>query len=331
MKKIEGNTVKWGIIGVGDVCEVKSAPAMNKISNSKIVAVMRRNGAKAADFAKRHGVPKWYDDADQLINDPEVNAIYIATPPNAHTELALKVADAGKPAYIEKPMARTHGECQNMVDVFSKKNLPLYVAYYRRALPNFLKVKELIEHGAIGKVRMVQVEMVKPIAPDIITHLNDNWRVNPETSGGGYFYDLASHQLDFLDFLFGPIQDTKGISINQAGAYQADDITMANFSFQNDIIGTGNWCFTAGNSIDKELTTIIGSKGHITYSTFENSFVNLYSDESGNQVFNYEMPPHIQEPLITHIVDDLMGQGESPSSGESAARTNWVMEEMTKS
>jgi predicted dehydrogenase len=160
--------------------------------------------------------------------------------------------------------------------------------------------------------------------------LNDNWRVNPETSGGGYFYDLASHQLDFLDFLFGPIQNAKGISINQAGAYQADDITVATFSFQNDIIGTGNWCFTAGNSIDKELTTIIGSKGHITYSTFENSLVNLFSDESGEQVFDFKMPQHIQQPLITHIVDDLLGQGKSPSSGESAARTNWVMEEMTK-
>lgn len=331
MKKISGDKVKWGILGVGNVCEVKSAPAMNKIPNSEIVAVMRRNGEKAADFANRHGVPKWYDDAEKLINDPEVNAIYIATPPNAHTELALKVAEAGKPAYIEKPMARTHKECQLMVDVFSKKKLPLYVAYYRRALPNFLKVKEFVENGAIGDIRMVNIEMIKAAQPDVITMLEDNWRVNPEISGGGYFYDLASHQLDFLDFLFGPIQSVKGISTNQLGIYSADDMTTSSFTFQNGVIGTGTWCFTAGNSIDKEITTIIGSKGHITYSTFENSRVNLFSDESGEQVFDFEMPKHIQQPLISHIVDDLIGQGKSPSSGESAARTNWVMEEMTKS
>lgn len=330
MKKIEGDKVKWGIIGVGDVCEVKSAPAMNKISNSEIVAVMRRNGDKAADFAERHGVPKWYDDADELINDSEINAIYIATPPNAHTELAMKVAEAGKPAYIEKPMARTYKECQKMVEVFSQKNLPLYVAYYRRALPNFLKVKELIDNGAIGDVRMVNIEMIKPAQPDVITMLEDNWRVDPEISGGGYFYDLASHQLDYLDFLLGPIQKIKGISINQLGIYSADDMTNSSFQFQNGVVGTGTWCFTAGKSVDKEITTIIGSKGHITYSTFENSRVNLFSDESGEEVFDFEMPKHIQQPLITKIVDDLLGKGISPSLGDSGARTNWVMEEMTK-
>ncbi len=329
MKKIKGHTVKWGIIGVGNVCEVKSAPAMYKIPNSEVTAVMRRDGTKAADFAERHGISSWYSSVDLLINDPNINAIYVATPPNVHAELAVKVAAAGKPLYMEKPMARTYKECQEMVKVFKDKKLPLYVAYYRRALPNFLKVKELIDSGAIGKVRMVQVEMVKPIAPDIITHLNDNWRVNPETSGGGYFYDLASHQLDFLDFLLGPIQDAKGISINQAGAYQADDITVANFSFQNDIIGTGNWCFTAGNSIDKEMTTIIGSKGHITYSTFENATVNLYSDDSGHEQFDFEMPEHIQQPLITQVVNDLLGKSECVSTGESAARTNQVMEAIT--
>ena len=105
-KKIAGDSVHWGILGVGDVCEVKSAPAMQLIDDSSLVAVMRRNGEKAADYARRHSVPKWYDDADQLINDPDINAVYIATPPNAHAELTRKVAAAGKPVYVEKPMAR---------------------------------------------------------------------------------------------------------------------------------------------------------------------------------------------------------------------------------
>jgi predicted dehydrogenase len=76
--------IRWGIIGCGDVTEIKSGPAFNKVANSKLVAVMRRDSAKAADYAKRHHVPKWYDDASKLINDPEVNAIYIATPPLQH-------------------------------------------------------------------------------------------------------------------------------------------------------------------------------------------------------------------------------------------------------
>ena len=103
--------IAWGIIGVGDVCEIKSGPAFNSIEGSKLVAVMRRNAALAQDYAQRHSVPKWYDDADALINDPEINAIYIATPPDTHQFYTLKAAKAHKIVYVEKPMARNYKEC----------------------------------------------------------------------------------------------------------------------------------------------------------------------------------------------------------------------------
>ena len=137
--------IRWGIIGVGDVCEVKSAPAMNLIEGSKLVAVMRRDAQKAADYALRHGVPKWYDDADTLINDPEVNAIYIATPPGAHEIFTLKAAAANKPVYVEKPMARTYDECLNMIKACESAQVPLFTAYYRRMLPNCLNIHHMCE------------------------------------------------------------------------------------------------------------------------------------------------------------------------------------------
>jgi predicted dehydrogenase len=102
--------VRWGIIGCGDVTELKSGPAFQLVPNSTLVAVMRRDGAAAEDYASRHGVEKWYDNADQLIQDKDVDAVYIATPPGAHHDYGLSVCEAGKPAYIEKPMARTHAE-----------------------------------------------------------------------------------------------------------------------------------------------------------------------------------------------------------------------------
>ena len=134
MKKINNDKVRWGIVGVGDVCEFKSAPAMQLIDRSELVAVMRRNGSKAKDYAERHGVAKWYDNADNLINDPEVNAIYIATPPIAHAEYTIMAAHAGKAVYVEKPMARNTEECREMIKVCSNAGVPLYVAYYRRRL-----------------------------------------------------------------------------------------------------------------------------------------------------------------------------------------------------
>lgn len=325
MKKFPDSDVRWGILGVGDVCEVKSAPAMNKIDHSSLVAVMRRSGEKAKDYAERHQVPKWYDDADELLNDSDINAVYIATPPDAHETLTKKVFAAGKPVYVEKPMARTFLECRSMIEASSTADLPLYVAYYRRALPNFLKIKELVDSGVIGEVRLVDIQLHKTANPDIAATANDNWRTKPEIAGGGLFYDLASHQLDFLDFLLGPVQSAKGFSGNQARLYRAHDIVTGNFRFKSGVMGTGSWCFTTSDVSSIDRTTIVGSKGQITYPTFDGAQVLLETDQNGQEMFEFNLPKHIQQPLIQSVVDDLLGKGKCPSTGVSGARTNRVM------
>jgi len=323
-RKNQDGAVRWGVLGAGDVCEVKSAPAMNKVPGSQLVAVMRRNEELAEDYAHRHGVPKWYGEANALINDPEVNTIYIATPPNAHKELTLAAAAAGKPVYVEKPMARTYQECQDMIDGCSGAGVPLYVAYYRRALPHFLKIRELLESGAIGVVRHVQVTLYQELLPRVIMNLDNNWRVDPRIAGGGYFYDLASHQLDLLDYLLGPIEAASGLVANQAGTYAAEDIVTATFQFACGVLGSGSWCFSTSAVSQKDDTVIVGSKGQISYETFgEGKFI-LRTDAK-EETFEFDLPEHIQQPLIQMIVNDLLGNGKSPSTGESAARTNRVM------
>ncbi|MBD3276277.1 MAG: gfo/Idh/MocA family oxidoreductase, partial [Candidatus Marinimicrobia bacterium] len=198
------NTVQWGIIGCGDVTEVKSGPGFQKAENSDLVAVMRRSGDKAADYAKRHNVPNWYDDADDLINDPDVNAVYVATPPGSHKEYAIKAIEAGKPVYVEKPMALNYAECEEILTAGKKANVPVFTAFYRRRLPSFEKVKELVESGAIGEVRFINMELYWP-PRDGDKSEEKHWHVLPEISGGGHFFDLAPHQLDYLDYVFGPI------------------------------------------------------------------------------------------------------------------------------
>ncbi|MEX1135801.1 MAG: Gfo/Idh/MocA family oxidoreductase [Balneolales bacterium] len=327
MKKVKEDKITWGIIGAGDVCEIKSAPAMNKVPDSSIRAIMRRNAVKAEDYAKRHKIPIWHTDADRIINDPEINAVYIATPPASHAELAIKAAGAGKPVYVEKPMARTHNECLDMIKAFEKANVPLYVAYYRRALPNFLKVRDLINSEAIGDVRMVNIELYQPLEQDPVMGQENPWRVDPEVAGGGHFYDLASHQLDILDFILGPIKQAGGFSANQAKMYKAEDIVTSSFIFDNGVLGCGSWCFTTGRSVEKEITTIIGSRGKISFGTF-NTTVTIDTDYSGSETFEFQMPDHIQQPLIERVVNDLLGKGSSPSTGTSGARTNLIMEKM---
>jgi predicted dehydrogenase len=319
--------IRWGIIGCGNVTEVKSGPAFNKIAGSRLAAVMRRDRERARDYARRHRVPKWYDDADKLISDPEVNAVYIATPPDTHKEYTLRVAAAGKPVYVEKPMARTFAECREMIWACAQAAAPLFVAYYRRRLPAFLKVKELIETGAIGEPRLASIQLILPPRQEDRDPKNLPWRVKPDIAGAGYFYDLASHQLDVLDYIFGPIVSAKGAAANQAGWYPAEDIVAAHFLFKSGVMGSGVWCFTAAENAKTDQIAIVGSKGKIHFGTFTHEPVRLHT-AAGVEEFHLPPPAHIQQPLIQTIVDELLGKGKCPSTGVTAARTNWVMEEI---
>jgi len=312
-------TVRWGILGCGDVTEVKSGPGFQKAGGSSLVAVMRRDLSKAQDYAQRHGVPRAYARAADLIEDPAVDAVYIATPPSSHCELALAVAAAGKPCLVEKPMAMNHGECLRMVDAFASRGVPLWVAYYRRALDRFLLVRELLTNGAIGTLTSVHVNVTKPLATTEIT----NWRFDPAIAGAGLLFDLASHCVDLLDFLVGPIAGVAGFPINTAGAYGAEDVTAAAFAFDSSVVGTGIWNFNAGASVD--TMTFTGSKGTLETPIFSDTDVVVRSGDR-EQVHRVRNPPHVHQPLIQSIVDELAGRGRCASTGESGARASWVLD-----
>ncbi|TLV02860.1 Gfo/Idh/MocA family protein [Dyadobacter luticola] len=322
--------IKWGIIGCGNVTEVKSGPAFNLVDNSSLVAVMRRDAELAADYASRHGVPKWYANADELINDPETNAIYIATPPDAHEELAFKAMAAGKPVYIEKPMARTGAECDRINAESKRTGIPVFVAYYRRALDYFLKVKALIDNKVIGDVRFVDICLQwQPYDEEVGENPKPRWRVDPAISGGGHFHDLASHQFDFLEYVFGPIKTATGFARNQAGLYEADDIVVANFEFESGILGKGSWCYTINKEQREDSAQIVGSKGRISFSFFEKFDIKVETAE-GTEVFHIPYPKHVQQQLIDSIVKELRGEGKCVSSGETGARASHIMDWITQ-
>lgn len=315
--------IRWGILGCGDVTEVKSGPALQRAAGSALVAVMRRDAAKAEDYARRHGVPRWYADADALIADPEVDAVYVATPPSTHASLAIRALRAGKPVYVEKPMARDAAECTAMLEASRQAGQPLFVAYYRRALPRFLKVRELLADGAIGEPRRVQVQLHRTLDPRYADPAERPWRVRPELSGGGLFVDLGSHTLDLLDFLLGPVEDVAGEARSVSGAYPAEDTVQARFTFPGGVDGVGDWCFCSDARRDR--VEIQGSHGRLAFATFDE--VPVVLDAGGRtQHWNIPNPAHIQQPLIETVVAALRGGGSCPSTGTSAARTNAVID-----
>ncbi|PRZ01042.1 Gfo/Idh/MocA family protein [Marinilabilia salmonicolor] len=319
--------INWGIIGCGNVTEYKSGPAFNKVEGSNLVAVMRRDAELAKDYAHRHNVPKWYSNADDLINDKDVNAIYIATPPSSHAMYAIKAMKAGKPVYVEKPMAATYEQCREMNAVSKETGVPLFVAYYRRTLPGFRKVKTLVEDGTIGRPLLVNIMLVRPASPAESDKDSPIWRVQPDVAGGGIFYDLASHQLDFLDFLFGPVKNVSGLARNFGHLYKAEDTVVAQMEFENGVLGSGTWSFVSDHSSKRDVIEIIGTKGRIEFSTFGHEPVLLFKERDFLE-FPYINPENIQYNLIQNVVDAIRGDTECVSTGITAARTNLVMEKI---
>ncbi|MEX0332022.1 MAG: Gfo/Idh/MocA family protein [Puniceicoccaceae bacterium] len=317
-------TIRWGIIGCGDVCEVKSGPGLQKASGSELVAVMRRDPVKAADYAKRHGVPRWYNDGAALIGDSEVDAVYIATPPGNHLEYTRMAALAGKPVYVEKPMAGTHNECLEMLEVCEAAGVPLFVAYYRRCLPRFLAVCEAVQAGRIGKPMTVHIAFRRPPSPKELGP-DKLWRVIPEQSGGGHLWDMGSHALDYLDYLLGPIEEASGFATNSAGLYEPEDTVCGSFRFANGVLGSGAWSFACG--VEEDSMDIIGSEGKVSLSVFGTEPPRLVTNDGCENLVG-GTPVHVQQPLIQTIVDELNGSGKCPSTGESAARTNKVLEQL---
>lgn len=318
--------ISWGIIGCGNVTEVKSGPAFSKVDGSQLVAVMRRNRSLAEDYAKRHNIPCFYDNAADLIADPGVNAVYVATPPGSHAEYAIMAINAGKPVYVEKPMALNYAECQRINDAGKQKNIPVFVAYYRRTLPGFLKVKELIESGTIGNVRHISIQLFKAPSEEEKGG-KPTWHVKPEISGAGHFFDLASHQLDYLDFLFGPVANVKSFALNQGGLYKAEDYVSAEFLFQGNITAVGTWCFALSQSGNRDIIEIFGEKGNIRFSCFTFEPIVL-TNGYGVREFKNERPENVQFYLIEQIVRELEGKGTAVSNGISGARTSMVMDEI---
>jgi predicted dehydrogenase len=318
------NKINWGIIGCGDVTEVKSGPAFNKVNNSALVAVMRRDAVKAEDYARRHNVPRWYNNAEKLINDPEVNGIYIATPPSSHEEYTLAAFNAGKPVYVEKPMANNYEAACNMASASALRNLKLVVAHYRREQPRFKKVKQLIDDKAIGEILYARIELSKPpltkqeMADPMIV-----WRIDPAIAGGGLFHDLSPHQLDLMHYFFGPVKKVMGVSTNQGKIYDADDMVTGNILFENNVAFSGTWCFNAPAGVD--ICEIIGTAGKISFAVFSEHTITV-TIKGNTEIISFDPLQHVQQPMIEATVKYFLDKGPNPDSGNEGAEVMRLIE-----
>lgn len=321
---IRQKTVRWGIIGCGDVTEVKSGPAYQQVDGFELKAVMARTPGKALDYAHRHNIEKFYTDAQQLIDDPEIDAIYIATPPDSHHQYALKVAQAGKICSLEKPMALNFTQCRDIQLAFEKYNATLFVAYYRRCLPAFNRLKSMLTEGIIGEIRHLNWHYSRPPSKADLAR-QTNWRTQSEIAPGGYFDDIACHGLDIFVYLLGNASHVSGVFSNQQNLYSAYDSIAASILFKSNVTASCQWNFGSANKHDQ--VQILGSEGQITFGIFDETPAVLENNQ-GLQKIPMPKPIPIQLDYVKAMRDHLFGISRHPSTADSASHTSWIMDKI---
>lgn len=319
------NTIGFGIIGCGDVTEKKSGPAFQKIEGARLAAVMRRDPEKLKDYALRHGVEKYSTNYLDLLTDPQIDAIYIATPPHMHHFYTLEAARHGKHVYVEKPMATTVQECREMMEACKAGGVKLFVAYYRRGQEKFKRIKDLLDSGAIGQVLSFQYGYACP-AP--VFNQERAWLLSKKEAGGGLLYDIGSHMVDTLRFVLGDVALASGISANAGGIYDVNDVTSGFLRFTSGIQGALQLSFHAAEHRDEAV--VYGSTGVLRFSIMVMEPVVL-TREGREERISFAALEHVQMPYIHHVVRVLHGLEEDDTTGLSGLITQEILEAFEES
>lgn len=312
--------VRWGILGCGDVAEKKGGPALYKAEGSELVAVMRRDREKAQDFARRHGARRAYDHAEHLLADPEVDAVYIATPPHLHCEQTLAAARAGKHILVEKPMALNAAECDTMIAACRDAGVHLHVAYYRRFYPKFIAARKLVRENAIGEILGARLTMCAMSSAG-------GWRVQPEISGGGHFVDVGSHRIDMLIHLLGDVAEMSGYAENRLRHHAAENDVVLSLRMASGALVSAGFHFHTRPAQD--ALEIYGSEGTLSLDPFDGESLNLRSGEGRGETHRWLTPSPVHLPFVQALADIYNGVAPPDAehvTGEEGAKATRVME-----
>lgn len=314
-----GEMLNWGVVGCGDVVFKKSGPSILQADRSRIAAVMRRDADKARSFAEAHNIPLCTDDADEVIGHPEVDVVYVATPPSSHKPYVLAAAAAGKHVLVEKPMGMSAEEDREMVAACEQAGVELFVAYYRRFHPHVIKMKEIIDAGRIGRPVMAQIDFAQPPT----TNYDFKWRVEPEVSGGGLFVDVVTHRIDLMVYLLGEPLEANGTASTFDAASRVEDAAVLTIRFAGAALCSAMGDFASGRSADRFIIT--GTQGTICSERLDGHAFTLTAGDHC-EAFNFSplAAPHLG--LIRHIERVLAGEEPNASSGRHGMATDWILD-----
>lgn len=314
-------TIGWGMIGCGDVTEVKNGPGLYLAEHSKLVGITNRTLAKAEDWVKRHGHGKVFESVEALLASEEIDIVYIATTPDKHMEYAILCAQAGKHCLIEKPLALNYKEGLAIETAFKEAGKKAFVAFYRRSLNRFRKIKSLLEEGVIGQLQGVQItRAVKPVED------SNAWRLNPNISGGGIFTETDIHIVDFLEYCLGNITNYEFTKDNQSSHNNGLDKISISMQFESGVIGSGLWLYQC--YVTKDEVQFIGSEGIISFSFFNSDKPIHIVTKEGEEQMLIEDSTHVGLNMEQDIVNELNGEGYFSGTVSASLNALKIMEEI---
>lgn len=310
----------WGMIGCGDVTEVKNGPGLYSAENSCLIGITNRTKAKAESWVARHGHGKVFDSVADLLADPEIDIVYVATTPDCHKEYAIACAQAGKHCYVEKPIALSYADALEIRDAFAQSGTKVFVAHYRRGMSRYKELRRLLAEGVIGKVRGLQVIRTQPQQEsERGEEALRPWRVRMDVSGGGFFFESDIHQLDLIDYLVGPAVQWSAVTANGTGVYDGEDVVSLSMLTEQQVMVSGLWCYASHDLLDRFV--IFGDKGHIEFQYGKDNEPITIRTEAGEQKITPFVHKNIGTENIQDIVNDLLGCGVCHSTLESAMRS----------
>ena len=314
-------SIRWGILGCGDIARKRVAQACSDAAGSELLAAWRRDGAKRARFCQDFGVERSYADETELIADADLDAVYIATPPHLHRQQTLAAAAVGKHVLVEKPMALSTAECDEMTAACRRAGVKLGVAYYRRFYPIVRRMKEIIADGSIGKILSVGAVTSTPFA--IRPGEDGYYRARWAEGGGGALMDVGSHRLNLLLDMLGPIERVKAHCDTLVGDYETDDCATLAFRFAAGMHGTLQCYF--GTTPDLDVFKMIGTRGHVTADPLNGSELVIQRGEE-RHVESHPREENTHLPLVADFVAAVRDDRDPLVTGEEGRAANDVME-----
>jgi predicted dehydrogenase len=297
------------------------APALRDLDNCELIAVSRADAARAEAFATEFGARRWHADWRELLKDPEVEAVYVATPVHLHAEQAIAAAEAGRHVLCEKPMALSAAECERMNAAAEANGVWLGVTYYRRFYPVVERVAEILRSGEIGTPVVAQMNAFERFEPG--PDHPRRWLLDKKMSGGGPMFDFGSHRIEVLLNLFGPPLRVRAVTGNVLFRREVEDTACAIFQFE----GRTQAVLTVTHAAREPQDTleIFGSEGSVRADVLNEGRLRIRTAE-GERVESH--PPHMNfhQPLIEDFARAVV-EGRPPRvDGQDGQTVSGVLE-----